>query len=333
VTRYGLAAMAAVAIGLVHPATAAAEPVASLADGRTGKIEFASITPTGFFALVRRNPSPRVTVTGVLSLPAGDAKVPAMVIAHGSGGVTDAREGRWSRRLNEIGVAAFYVDSFGPRGIKDTASDQSQLSPAANVADALAALQLLTTHPRIDARRIGVMGFSRGGGVSIHTALEPIRRSVIDGDLRFAVHVPFYPPCNTLYTSEAITGAPIRFMLGADDDYTPAAQCPRYVDWFRSKGADADSILYADAHHGFDGVARVQFINSLQTGRNCDARYDLDRFVLHRLDTGEVLRTGEQMAAYYRGCSGRGATVGGNYQATQKAAADLAAYLKRIFAL
>jgi dienelactone hydrolase len=328
-----LAAIALTTACLAHAAGVGAEPIASLADGRAGKIELTSVTPSGFLALVRRSPLPQTTVTGVLTLPPGAAKVPAMVIAHGSGGVSDAREGRWTSRLNEIGIAAFYVDSFGPRGIRETATDQSQLSQAANVADALAALRLLATHPRIDAQRIGVMGFSRGGAVAIYTALEPVRRGVIDGDLRFAVHVPFYPPCNTLYTSENITGAPIRFMLGAADDYTPAAQCPRYVDWFRSKGAEADSILYADAHHGFDGTGRVQFINSLQTGRNCNARYDLDRFVLQRLDTDEVLRTGEQMAAYYRGCGSRGATVGGNYQATQKAVADLAAYLKRILAL
>ena len=321
------------AVCLAHAAAARGEPVTSLADGRVGRIEFASITPTGFFALTRRSPSPQVTVTGVLTLPAGAAKVPAMVIAHGSGGVSEAREGRWTSRLTEIGIAAFYVDSFGPRGIKDTVADQSQLSPAANVADALAALRLLATHPRIDAQRIGVMGFSRGGGVSIYTALEPIRSSVIDGPLRFAVHVPFYPPCNTLYTSERITGAPIRFMLAGADDYTPASQCQRYVDWFSSKGAQADSILYEGAQHGFDGIARVQFINTIQTGRNCNARYDLDRGVLHRLDTDEVLRTGEQMGAYYRGCGGRGATVGGDYRSTQKAAADLAAYLRQVFKL
>jgi dienelactone hydrolase len=269
----------------------------------------------------------------VLNLPPGTDKVPAMVIAHGSGGVSDAREGRWTSRLNEIGIAAFYFDSFGPRGIRDTVTDQSQLSPAANVADALFALKLLATHPRIDPERIGVMGFSRGGGVSIDTALEPIRRSIIDGPLKFAVHVPFYPPCNTMYKADTITGAPIRFMLGGSDDYTPAHLCPRYVDWFRSKGAAADSILYEGAQHGFDGVARVQFINSIQTGRNCNAEYDLDRFTLRRLDTNEVLRSNEQMGAYYRGCTARGATVGSNYQATQKAAADLAAYLKSVFKL
>jgi dienelactone hydrolase len=328
-----LVTLAVAAFGLGQAGRAGAEPVASLADGRTGKIEFASATPPGFYPLVHRMSSPQAAISGVLTLPAGDARVPAMVLAHGSGGVSSGREGRWSSRLTEIGIGAFVVDSFGPRGIKETATNQGQLSPAANVADAFAALKLLATHPRVDPTRIGIMGFSRGGQVAIYTALEQMRRGIIDGDLRFAVHVPFYPPCNTLFVSDRITGAPIRFMLGGADDYTPASACPRYVDWFRSMGAAADSILYEDAHHAFDGTARVQFINNLQTGRNCDARYHVERGELQRLDTGDVLRGNEPIAAYFRSCSSRGATIGGNYQAAQKAAADLAAYLKQVFKL
>lgn len=326
-----LAAAAAAALLLAQGA--AAQPATSLADGRAGKIQFQSTTPSGFYPLVHRSPAPAAVVAGELSLPAGSGKVPAMVLAHGSGGVSDGREGRWASRLGELGVAAFVVDSFGPRGIKETASNQAQLSPAANVADALNALKLLATHPRIDPQRIGVMGFSRGGQVAIYTALEPLRRGVIDGELRFAVHVPFYPPCNTLFIAEGVTGAPLRFMLGGADDYTPASACPRYVEWFRSKGAPADSILYEDAHHAFDGTARVQFLNTLQTGRNCDARYHVERGELQRLDTGETLRGNEPVAAYYRTCITRGASIGGNHQATQKAAADLAIYLKQVFRL
>lgn len=328
-----LLAIATATFGLICGATTQAEPVATLADGRTGRIEFGSITPTGFYPLAHRMVSGKATVSGVLTVPVGSGKVPAMVLAHGSGGVSDGREGRWANRLGELGVAAFVVDSFGPRGIKETASNQAQLSPAANVADALNALKLLATHPRIDPQRIGVMGFSRGGQVAIYTALEPLRRGVIDGELRFAVHVPFYPPCNTLFIAEGVTGAPLRFMLGGADDYTPASACPRYVEWFRSKGAPADSILYEDAHHAFDGTARVQFLNTLQTGRNCDARYHVERGELQRLDTGETLRGNEPVAAYYRTCITRGASIGGNHQATQKAAADLAIYLKQVFRL
>ena len=42
----------------------------------------------------------------------------------------------------------------------------------ANLADALAALKLLATHPRIDPARIGVMGFSRRPGCPL-LSLEP----------------------------------------------------------------------------------------------------------------------------------------------------------------
>jgi dienelactone hydrolase len=328
-----LALPCAATLAFILAVHAEAQPISTLADGRSGKIQFESITPSGFNALARRAGSPKITITGELSLPRGAGKVPAMVVAHGSGGVSDAREGRWAERFTEMGVAGFIVDSFHPRGIKDTASDQSQLSPAANVADALVALKLLATHPRIDPQRIGVIGFSRGGQVAIYTALEPFRRGVIDDELRFAVHIPLYPPCNTIYVADKVDGAPIRFLLGGNDDYTPPSYCARYVEWFRSKGVDADSITYAGAYHGFDGTGRVQFINSLQTGRNCDARYDVDRNLIQRLDTDEVLRSADQVTAYFRGCGSRGATVGGDYRAGQKAAADVAALLKQVFKL
>ena len=81
-----------------------------------------------------------------------------MVIAHGSGGILAGREDAWAARLNGLGIATFVVDSFAPRGLSSTARDQSRLSTMANLADALAALRLLATHPRIDPARIGVMG-------------------------------------------------------------------------------------------------------------------------------------------------------------------------------
>ena len=122
-------------------------------------------------------------------------------------------------------------------------------------------------------------------------------------------------------------------MLGGADDYTPAAPCARYVEWFRSKGVDAAGITYDGAYHMFDTTQKVVFVNSLQTGRNCDARYDLDRNFFQRLDTNQPLRGTEQVGAYFRGCVSRGATIGGDYRAGQKAATDVAAFVKQVFKL
>jgi dienelactone hydrolase len=313
--------------------TAQAEPVASLADGRTGKIEYQSLTPTNVTSFVRRAPDvAKATVFGTLSLPEGTGKVPVMVIAHGSGGVTDAREFAWAKRLAEIGVGAFVFDSFTPRNIRETATDQSQLNTIANVADALFALKLLATHPRVDAKRIGVMGFSKGGQVTLWSALDTVRRGVIADDLRFAVHVAFYPACNTQYVGKP-TGAPVAFLVGGSDDYTPPWACERYGAWFKGKGVAVTYTAYSGAYHGFDGSGRAVFLNNLQTGRNCDAELDVDTMRMKRLDTNAALPDGNAISEYFRGCIQRGATVGGDARALSKSADDLKALLRQVFAL
>ncbi len=60
----------------------------------------------------------------------GTDKLPAVVLIHGSGGVSGSTD-RWAQELNSIGVAAFILDSFSGRGIVNTGNDQSQLDTIA----------------------------------------------------------------------------------------------------------------------------------------------------------------------------------------------------------
>src|SRR5712671_3397653 len=51
------------------------------------------------------------TLAGQLSLPtAGTDKLPAVLLLHGSGGLSD-HDVQWARELNSIGIAAFMLDS------------------------------------------------------------------------------------------------------------------------------------------------------------------------------------------------------------------------------
>src|SRR5580704_17326350 len=97
-----------------------------------------------------------------LRLTAGPARVPAVVLLHGSAGI-GANVNRWADELNGLGVGAFLVDSFTGRGIVQTVTDQSQLSSLAMIIDAYRALEILSKHSAIDPSRIAVMGFSKGG--------------------------------------------------------------------------------------------------------------------------------------------------------------------------
>ena len=312
-------------------ATAADPPVQDLADGRTGKIYFESVTPTGFTQLAKRQATQKTVIFGTLHVPKkATGPVPAMVIAHGSAGVAE-RESWWADHLNDVGVAGFIVDSFTPRNIRDMATDQTQLSTAANVADAFTALKLLVTHPKIDRRRIGVIGFSKGGLVALWTEFEAYRRAIIEDQTKFAAHVPLYPACNGWQVTEHLTRGPILMLLGGRDDLTPAAPCREYGQWFKTKGVDVSVIVYENAYHDFDSIRPPIRAKNVVTGRNCNSLFDLDRFVMTIRASGEdITRT---VAGYERGCQERGATFGGDSEGRKKSPEDVKAFLKKVFAL
>src|SRR5207249_12213135 len=88
---------------LAGTATAADPPVQDLADGRTGKIYFESVTPTGFFQLAKHEAMAKTVIFGTLIVPKkATAPVPPMIIAHGSAGVSHDRELWRADHLHDI---------------------------------------------------------------------------------------------------------------------------------------------------------------------------------------------------------------------------------------
>lgn len=312
-------------LALIFPGTLRAEsPVISLADGRDGTIFFVSSTPTSLDQYLETTQAPETGVSGVLSVPAGTERVPAVVLSHSAGGVSRDRDFAWAERFTSAGMAVFVVDSFTSRGVKDFAN---QPSFAASVADVYAALRLLMTHPRIDPARVALMGFSRGGTVALTAALDPVRRTGAPDGERFAAHVALYPGCNTRYLAAKITGAPMLILLGGADDQAPPEPCQRYGEWFRNMGAEIKVVTYPGAHHLFDGTEPVHFIDQAGTAGSCDTEYDIDARVLRRTDTGAVLAD-KEIGTYFSACSSHGVHIGGNSDARARAEQEIAAFLK-----
>src|SRR5947208_1080868 len=137
-------------------------------------------------------------VAGQLRIPkAGTDKLPAIVMVHGSGGLS-ASPDDWARELNRIGVAVFILDSFAGRGIVSTVNDQSQLDHLAMMVDAYRALGVLAAHPRIDPARIAVIGFSKGAVAAVYSSNQRFRR-LFGQNAEFAAHIGLYTPCNVAY--------------------------------------------------------------------------------------------------------------------------------------
>lgn len=195
-----------------------------------------------------------VQVTAEIYWPAANGPVPALVIHHGSEGVSDAREGRFAREIVAMGVAAVVIDSFTPRGVVSTIQDQSAVAGHDFNRDALMALKALGADSRIDRSRIGIIGFSKGGASTLMAAHEPqVVAAGVPADLRYALHVPFYPACNAQYHRPKTTGAPIYMLLGGADSYVGVESCQTYAETLRASGAQVEVVVFADAMHGFDG--------------------------------------------------------------------------------
>jgi dienelactone hydrolase len=300
------------------------------------KLSIPSVTPASLYALLHHDTKP-ATVTGDLYLPPkASGPVPAMVLMHGSGGLqgpTGTNIRKWASTFAGWGVAALVVDVFGPRGIKETGTNQGQLSAWADVADSLAALKVLSADPRIDKNRIGVVGWSRGGGTAFKTALETVRKSVITDDVKFALHVTFYGDATVQYRDRATDKSPMLFLHGEADNYVVIGPTREFADWAQSQGNPVSFISYPKTYHDFDVQGQFQgFAKTVEVYAKCDLVTDLTNGHILRMNhAADPKVTAEQATAYLKTCVTHGANLAFNAAARADATQKIHDFLKQYF--
>lgn len=223
--------------------------VTTLADGRSGVFPILTRTlPTRVEGVEQPG-----TVTGDLSLPPGTARVPAVIVLHSCAGVTPS-VADWARALNAMGYAALVVDSFTGRGVQEICTGHTSVNPGSRLADLFRAHEVLVTHPRVDPQRVGVLGFSHGGWVTLWASQGWYQRRFMRGSVRPPVaFAAFYPAgCNVQLLDEADVRAPVRIFQGTADDWTTIDHCRNWVDRRRAAGHDVSLVEYPGALHGFD---------------------------------------------------------------------------------
>lgn len=307
-----------------------APPMARLAVAQTARMEihtFETLTLTDTQFLTGAKGGKPGQIGGELRLPPGSGRFPAVVLVHSCGGV-GANVDRWAQELNGIGVAAFLIDSFTGRGIVQTCSDQSQLGHLAMIFDAYRALELLSKHPRIDASRIAVMGFSKGGFAALYSSMKRFQRTYGPANVEFAAYLPFYARCETRFTEdEQVSDRPIRIFHGAADDYVPVEPCRAYVARLQRAGKDVQLTVYPGARHAFDNSVypAIRSLPDAEVSTRC-RREERSGGELTNLDTGKPFSPKDA-------CVTHGATVGYDPGAHVEATKAVKAFLTNAFKL
>jgi dienelactone hydrolase len=216
-----------------------------------------------------------LTIKGKLSLPTrshdgrrcvpAGKKWPAVLILHGSSGV-DSRGDFYEAALNAAGIATLQTDMWEARGVTGIANRPQ--APILTYPDAFSALAFLAAHPSIAADRVGVLGFSWGGVVSL-AAAEQLYAGTFGGGRTFVAHVANYPVCYgannvsipALFPPAAkgtqflrLTGAPVLIQIGSEDDYdNGTGHCRSLMQTVNPTNNNVVELAeYPGAYHAWD---------------------------------------------------------------------------------
>lgn len=188
-----------------------------------------------------------VTLRGYLALPPGNARGPAAVMVHEWWGLSQDIAVLADRLASE-GFAVLAVDAL--RGqlaqTPQQASAQMAATPAAQIAGDLdAALAWLSAHPRVDATRLGALGFCFGGRQAMNLGVRnPSLKAVV-----------------TLYGSGLLQNAadlgslglngPVLGIFGDTDASIPQAQRDGFRAALAQAGRRYAEMVYTGVGHAF----------------------------------------------------------------------------------
>jgi dienelactone hydrolase len=156
------------------------------------------------------------------------------------------------------GHVVLLVDSFATRGIEHACTGGIPDIAGTRRSDAYGALAFLARQTFVDPHRVAAVGFSQGGWVTLLVAeANSFELFVTPSIMGFRAVVAFYPLCRAVSGRLVI---PTLILIGALDQWTPAADCSAKIDAWRTDGVPIEQVVYPGVHHSF-------YYQELQPGR------------------------------------------------------------------
>ena len=250
-------------------------------------------------------------VDGFIAFPKkGEGPFPVVIFAHASGGprlFTD----EWfkfnrlaAKSLLKKGIAVMFLDNFSARGVRSTSSNQTAVSHFSTYIDAFMALEYLSKDPKVNIKKVGITGWSRGGMISLMVADKRLRDALVSKDLYFAAAQPRSPDCwsaGMFRNPQPIKETKIWMVLGGADNFTRAEPCVEMGEKIKANGGDIETTVKKGWHHGFTA--------------NYEAEYESDPWIFSKCPPWFTEDNGfpsQGVAEWDAPCITKGAKIGGD---------------------
>ena len=215
----------------------------------------------------------------------GEGPFPVLVFNHASGG-SWMWSNEWFKfdrlmasQLLKKGIAVLFVDNFTGRHVIDASTDQSQVSTYSFYIDAFMTLEFLSKDPKVNIKKVGITGWSRGGMNSLAVAETRIRDALISKDLYYAASLPRSVECRQsgyFRNPQPIPETKILMVNGKIDDASHAHICEEYGEKMKTNGADIKVITKHGWGHGFEANYSAEFEKGQEVWHGCPDYYTED---------------------------------------------------------
>ncbi len=215
----------------------------------------------------------------LISYPKGEGPFPMVIIVHSSWGPEEFTS-KWMKfhknshkKLLKMGIGTMFIDSYSSRGqMTSSAADQFTVPLWSMFMDQFFALEYLSKDPKVNIKKVGISGHSRGGMVSTLSSEKRLRDALISRDLYFAAAQPRAPDCENVSmfrNPQPIKETKTWMVLGGADDYTRAGPCVELGEKIKANGGDIIIEVKKGWHHGFLGNYPAEISEDAQIFWKC----------------------------------------------------------------
>ena len=172
---------------------------------------------------------------------------PAILLVHGSGGPLRGID-PFARQAAGMGVHVFVVHYFDRTGHTWASPSTVQDFFMQWLETLRDAFSYVLAQPGVDPQRVGLLGFSLGGFLSLALATQEPRISAV-AQLFGGLPEPFLPDAGKL--------PPVLILHGGRDTVVPVAEAEKLEALLKQHRIPFEIKIYSDQGHHFTGLAQI----------------------------------------------------------------------------